>query len=495
MKTILPLLGSLCILGTCKPFGEYPGDQLYAEASARKILGVPLWFTQGRLVENFRQQCVQTVNASNARTRIAEFKTLASAYEILHVYGVGERRVLTLLEVSELQRSYGGSLVNFFAMLHPMSSRVQRFLTRFAFINRPMRPLFNPQDVSYCDQIPTNFSRSAEKKMLDHADMQQTQIVLKFLVDTFQEAYGEDYFGPSDEARQQWRALTDAIHGGPVRRQAGCVPPELRPGFFCDMVSDVLGVHQPSFLGELAEFLLRFFKHCFSTLFGKSALLLYLCVAIFEWAPRILVEDFDGLETLRNIFLVFQRSELRSALFIALLFASWLFGCDGIEVLSGAGLFQLRCFMYVEARRGFPGVLEHVRVRELRWPMLRPFDDLLVFALFFMILCMAVSVQWALLQLAAFLWAAFPLLVSRRLRADLWNFIYPAMLVAHRRLFARIVPRLEHLPTDICGICHDELDLEPLVYCRYGCGRCLHENCQKTWLKTRSHCIFCNARW
>ena len=491
MKTTLLLLGFLCILGSCSSINDYPGDKLYAELSARKVLGMPRWFTQTRLVDNFRQRCVQTVNASNARAHLAEFRALASAYELLHVYGVGERRVLTLLEVSELQRSYGGSLVNFFAMLHPMSSRIQRFLTRFVFINRPMRPLFNPRDVSYCDQVPTNLSRSEEKKLLDHADMQQTQIVLKFLVDTLQ---------------------------GAVRRQAGCVPSELRPGVFCDMVSDVLGTHQPSFLGELAEFFLRFFKHCADKLFGKSALTLYLCAAIFEWVPRFLFEDFNGLEALRNVFLVFQRSELRSAFFTGLLFAYWLLGRpDGIEILSGAGLFQLRCFLYVEARRGFPGLFQQMRVREQRWPVLRVLCDLFVFALFFMLGCMAVSVlviasSWMvfkspnsttlisehigfLLKFAALLWAAFPLLVSRRLRADLWHFIYPLVVVTHRRFFARTVPRLGHLPTDICGICHDELDLEPLVYCRYGCGRCLHENCQRTWLKTRSHCIFCNARW
>ena len=98
-------------------------------------------------------------------------------------------------------------------------------------------------------------------------------------------------------------------------------------------------------------------------------------------------------------------------------------------------------------------------------------------------------------KLAAFFWVAFPLLVSQNLRVSLWQFVRSTVIVAHRRLFARTVPRLAHIPTDICGVCHDELDAAPLVYCRFGCGRSLHENCQKAWLQTRNHCIFCNAWW
>jgi uncharacterized membrane protein len=377
-------------------------------------------------------------------------------------------------------------------------------------------------------------SELATKVQLDLANVEQTETVLTFLGGTLQKAAQEAYEPPLpfieiQKSRRRRRALENAIHEGPVRRQSGCVPPELRPAFFCDMASDILGKHHPSFLRDLFEFLSHFISHlikyCVDVLFGKSALALYFCASLVEWAPRVLGADLNGLGILRSINFFFQRSELRSALFTVLLLASWLLGSDGIAVVSRAGLFQLRFYVYIEARQGFPGVVEQMGVREARWPVLRAFCNIVVrsamtlvaFAMGFLLVCMAMVVlvigsSWVvakitlpttfirqhstlLHKLAALFWVAFPLIVSQNLRVSLWQFVCSTAIVAHRRLFARTVPRLSHISTDICGICHDELDAAPLVYCRFGCGRSLHENCQKAWLQTRNHCIFCNAWW
>jgi len=64
-----------------------------------------------------------------------------------------------------------------------------------------------------------------------------------------------------------------------------------------------------------------------------------------------------------------------------------------------------------------------------------------------------------------------------------------------------VIPRLP-VPDEICAICHDDLciedDAQPLVHCKWGCGRAVHGSCMDDWGKHRlspAECLFCGSFW
>jgi hypothetical protein len=51
---------------------------------------------------------------------------------------------------------------------------------------------------------------------------------------------------------------------------------------------------------------------------------------------------------------------------------------------------------------------------------------------------------------------------------------------------------------DECAICFEDLDgSEELVYCRYGCGQNLHQDCLNKWanMKNDVTCVYCRSPW
>jgi len=66
------------------------------------------------------------------------------------------------------------------------------------------------------------------------------------------------------------------------------------------------------------------------------------------------------------------------------------------------------------------------------------------------------------------------------------------------KLTRRAVPRHAVDAGDVCPICHEELadeDLGPLGFCRWGCGRAVHEECAALWLTKSDSCVLCGAAW
>jgi hypothetical protein len=49
------------------------------------------------------------------------------------------------------------------------------------------------------------------------------------------------------------------------------------------------------------------------------------------------------------------------------------------------------------------------------------------------------------------------------------------------------------LENEVCGICIDEMGQnEKLVYCKYSCGKSVHEECFKMWEKKgKTTCVYC----
>lgn len=50
---------------------------------------------------------------------------------------------------------------------------------------------------------------------------------------------------------------------------------------------------------------------------------------------------------------------------------------------------------------------------------------------------------------------------------------------------------------DMCPVCLDELDNgEPVIHCKYSCGKPIHETCFKMWCKVKDkNCLNCGAKW
>jgi len=50
---------------------------------------------------------------------------------------------------------------------------------------------------------------------------------------------------------------------------------------------------------------------------------------------------------------------------------------------------------------------------------------------------------------------------------------------------------------DLCPICLDDLENgEELDYCKFSCGKSLHTNCFKMWIKAKKPiCVFCKENW
>ena len=66
------------------------------------------------------------------------------------------------------------------------------------------------------------------------------------------------------------------------------------------------------------------------------------------------------------------------------------------------------------------------------------------------------------------------------------------------RLTRRAVERREVNEGDVCPICHEELtdaEMGPLAFCRWGCGRAVHDECAKLWLTKSDSCVLCGAAW
>lgn len=58
--------------------------------------------------------------------------------------------------------------------------------------------------------------------------------------------------------------------------------------------------------------------------------------------------------------------------------------------------------------------------------------------------------------------------------------------------------KVERKPTDdICPICLDDLENgETLDFCKYSCGKCIHDKCFQMWAKSKSSkCVFCREDW
>ena len=66
------------------------------------------------------------------------------------------------------------------------------------------------------------------------------------------------------------------------------------------------------------------------------------------------------------------------------------------------------------------------------------------------------------------------------------------------RVTRRAVERREVNDGDVCPICHEELtdaEMGPLAFCRWGCGRAVHDECAKLWLTKSDSCVLCGAAW
>lgn len=66
------------------------------------------------------------------------------------------------------------------------------------------------------------------------------------------------------------------------------------------------------------------------------------------------------------------------------------------------------------------------------------------------------------------------------------------------KLFRRVVPKLEPAAGDLCPVCHEDLgeaDGGPLAFCRWGCGRAVHEDCIALWTKRSDSCVLCGSAW
>ena len=66
------------------------------------------------------------------------------------------------------------------------------------------------------------------------------------------------------------------------------------------------------------------------------------------------------------------------------------------------------------------------------------------------------------------------------------------------RLTRRAVERRVVNDGDVCPICHEELtdaEMGPLAFCRWGCGRAVHDECAKLWLTKSDSCVLCGAAW
>jgi len=50
---------------------------------------------------------------------------------------------------------------------------------------------------------------------------------------------------------------------------------------------------------------------------------------------------------------------------------------------------------------------------------------------------------------------------------------------------------------DLCPICLEDLENgEELDYCKFSCGKPVHTECYKMWLKKKAaKCIYCQANW
>ena len=60
------------------------------------------------------------------------------------------------------------------------------------------------------------------------------------------------------------------------------------------------------------------------------------------------------------------------------------------------------------------------------------------------------------------------------------------------RLTRRAVERRVVNDGDVCPICHEELtdqEMGPLAFCRWGCGRAVHDECAKLWLTKSDWCV------
>ena len=187
-------------------------------------------------------------------------------------------------------------------------------------------------------------------------------------------------------------------------------------------------------------------------------------------------------------------------------------------------MFSLRANVYADLREAVPFLWGEVEVAEWRamrrlfWDNIRDVIAGLIaigielifwatLALFLAVIAAHIQIEapWlpvtvmqnqsAVRRGALVLWVSLPLLTSQELRTRAWYYGRRLALAVHRRLAARTVPALGHNADDICGICLDTLNSAPLVHCRFGCGRALHEDCMRDWLPTRRECIFCKAWW
>ena len=66
--------------------------------------------------------------------------------------------------------------------------------------------------------------------------------------------------------------------------------------------------------------------------------------------------------------------------------------------------------------------------------------------------------------------------------------------------YTNVEKRFHH--EDLCGICLDRMDTtEPLYYCKYSCGKCVHKKCMDMMIKHYKYnnktikCVFCNKEW
>lgn len=51
---------------------------------------------------------------------------------------------------------------------------------------------------------------------------------------------------------------------------------------------------------------------------------------------------------------------------------------------------------------------------------------------------------------------------------------------------------------DLCPICLDDLNNgQPIDYCKFSCGKCIHEACLKMWIQgsKSNKCLFCTQPW
>lgn len=71
-----------------------------------------------------------------------------------------------------------------------------------------------------------------------------------------------------------------------------------------------------------------------------------------------------------------------------------------------------------------------------------------------------------------------------------------------RRLIDKPVNRRTPDADEPCAICllplqetSDGDKPQPMVYCRYGCGKAVHADCMRTWLSQKNQCVFCGTPW